>query len=140
MSVSNSNLTLQQRVMCFLSSLNNGQARSREDLHGLIREMLDAGWNNPPSHETRASQMPDGLFIHQQGMGWVVNASYLREQDARALYDALSGSLKAAVPRFECTCLPSGRETCTAGGPPFWTMCKTCGGKVTAENGGPVGG
>ena len=40
---------------------------------------------------------------------------------------------KASAARFECTCLPSGRETCTAGGPPYWTMCKTCGGAVNGK-------
>ncbi len=41
--------------------------------------------------------------------------------------------VKALPARFECTCLPSGRETCRAGGPPFWTMCKTCGGAVNGK-------
>jgi len=45
-------LTLQQRTMSFLSILNNHQAYSRERLQSLVREMLDAGWNNPIPPET----------------------------------------------------------------------------------------
>lgn len=61
----------------------------------LIADAREVGKRARLSDETGARPMPDGLFIHQQGMGWAVNASYLREADARALYDALSGSLKA---------------------------------------------
>ena len=45
-------LTLQQRAMSYLSALNNGAPCGKWELTQLIREMLDAGWHNPPTPET----------------------------------------------------------------------------------------
>lgn len=86
-------LTSKEYPRLLTSTLEWYSESSSADISSMARELLAHRANAP---ETPAfAKRPDGAMIHQQGMHWAVNVTYVRQEDAHALYNALSGSLKA---------------------------------------------